>query len=274
MTTSEWNVSINLSGFTANAAPSDGTVDAESVESYRNNLLATGTSFGTITVGQIVMINNYPITVSSGTTATTLAADINAQSAQHHAKAGTSGGNLTLINEELYTNTPVSVCDGTPGITAQLGFNPPTLTPIALPSTLAVSIAQKRANLRWNFIMQRISQTMTVNSIHGIALTGTTYGTFPANPSAISFNIVLDTDNPYSYDANGNLVYGKLALQNAIATALTDSDTLVVDLYDPTSTGPTPPGIVNGMCADTVIVGALTSVLSTALAAVTVTFVV
>lgn len=274
MTTSEFNVSINMSAFTSNAAPSDGTVDAESVESYRNNLLATGTSFGTIVVGQVVMINNYPVTVSSGTTVTTLVADINAQTAQHHAIAGVSGGKLTLINEELHTNTPVSVCDGTPGITAQIGFVSPTLSPIALPSTLAESLAQKRANLRWNMIMARLGQTMTVNSIHGIVLTGTTYGVFPANPSAISFNVVLDTDNPYAYDANNDLVYGIQAVKTAVATALTDSDTLVVDLYDPTATGPTPPGIVNGMCADTVVVGALTNNISTALAAVTVTFVV
>jgi hypothetical protein len=273
MTTSEFNVSINLSTFQSNPVPSEGGVDASSVESIRNNLLATGTTFGSVSSGQVVLINNYPVTLTSTTVASVVSA-INAQSAQHHAVAGTSGGNLTLINEELYTNLPVSVCDGTPGITAQLGFASPTLTAIALPSTLASSIAQKRANLRWNMIMARIGQTMTVNSIHGITLTGATYGVFPSNPTAISFNVVLDTDNPYAYDASGNLVYGPLAVQTAVATALTDSDTLVVDLYDPTSSGPTPPGIVNGMCADTVVVGALTSNIATALAAVTVTLVV
>ena len=97
---------------------------------------------------------------------------------------------------------------------------------------------------------------------------------FPSNPSAISFNIVLDTDNPYAYDEDNNLLYGIIAVQQAVATAMTDSDTLVVDLYDPTATLPTPPGIVNGLCADEVVVGALTTDLSTALAAVTVTFVV
>src|SRR5208282_5232878 len=123
MTTTEWNVSINLSSFQGNAAPSDGGIDPETVESYRNNLLATGTSFGTIAIGQFVQINNCPVVVLSGTTATTLATEINALSAIHHAIAGTSGSNLTLINEELYTNIPVSVCDGTPGITTQIGFD-------------------------------------------------------------------------------------------------------------------------------------------------------
>jgi len=274
MSTTEWQVVVNLSSFQGNSAPSDGTVDPETVESYRNNLLATGSAFGSVVVGQVVMINNYPVTLVSGTTATTVAADINAQSAQHHAVAGVVGGNLTLINEPLYTNVPVSVCDGTAGITSELGFINPTLSSIAFPTTFVEAVAQKRANLRWGFIMQRLSQTMTINSIHGVKLTGTTYGVWPTNPASIHFNVVLDSDSPYSYDQAGNLLYGVTAIQTAVALALMDSDTMTVDLYDPTSTGPTPPGIVNGMSADSVTAGALTTVLATALAAVTVTFVV
>ena len=66
------DVSIDLSGFQSNSAPSDGGVDPSSVEAIRNNLLTTGTSFGTIAVGQVLMVNNYPVTVVSGTTVTTL----------------------------------------------------------------------------------------------------------------------------------------------------------------------------------------------------------
>lgn len=271
MSQSEFNVVINLSGFTG-AAPADGGVDPESVESYRNNLLQTGTSFGTIVVGQYLMVNNIPVTVSSGTTATTLAADINAMSVIHHAVAGVAAGNLTLQNEALYTNVAASICDGTPGITAAIGFAPPTLTPLALPATLAQSLAKKRANLRWADIIARLGQTMIVTKVHGVAVSGQTL--FTASPSSISFNVVLDTDNPYAYDASSNLLFGAIALKTAIATALTDDDILVVDVYDPTATGPSPPGVVNGQCADKVEVGALTTVLATALAAVTVTQVV
>src|ERR1019366_4794328 len=116
MTTSEFNVAIDLSGFTG-AAPADGGVDPCSVESYRNNLLAVGTAFGSIVAGQVVMINNVPVTVTS-TTVAALAAAINASSVIHHAVAGVSAGNLTLQNEPLFTDIPVSVCDGTPGITS------------------------------------------------------------------------------------------------------------------------------------------------------------
>jgi len=270
MAISEYHVAINLSGFTG-AAPADGGVDPESVESYLNNLLAFGTAFGSIVIGQTLMVNNIPVTVSSGTTATTLAADINALSSVHHAVAGVSGGNLTLQNEPLYTNVPVSVCDGTPGITAVIGFAPPTLTPLAAPTTLVQALAKKRANLRWNMIMARLGQTMTVNKVHNVVVTGQTL--FSVSPTAISFNIVLDSDNPYAYDATSNLLYGAAAVKSAVATALTDDDILTVDVNDPTLAVPAP-HLPMGMSALSVEVGALTTVLATALAAVTVTFVV
>ena len=272
MSTSEFQVTILAAGL-GGAAPADGFIDPSTVEQYRNNLLAVGTSFGTVAVGQTVVINNVPVTLSSGVLVANVAADINAMSAVHHAVAGVSAGKLTLQNEPLFTAIPVNMTDGTPGIIAQLGFAPPTLTSLAQPTTLVQSLAKKRANLRWGMIMARLGQTMTVDAVHGVVVTGQTL--FSVDPTAIQFNVVLDNDQPYAYDINGNLVYGAAAVQQAVALALMDDDIMVVDLYDPSVPGssPNPPGIVNGLCADKVEVGALTTDMPTALAAVTVTFV-
>jgi hypothetical protein len=270
MLTTTYAVTINLSGL-GGVAPADGTVDPTTVEQYRNNLLVTGSTFGSVSLGDVVMINNYPVTLVTGTTVANVATDINSLSAQNGAIAGTSGGNLTLQNVPLYTQIPVSVSDGTPGITAELGFVSPTKSAIALPTTLAQSEAKRRGNLRWNMIMARISQTMNINNVYDVDTVGAVlWGT---DPTSISFNVVIDNDNPYAYDNNGNLVYGIPALETAVAQALMDSDILTVDLYDPTVTGPNPPGIPNGMSAVSLTVGSLTSSYSTALGAVSVTFV-
>jgi hypothetical protein len=270
MATSEYQVSIDASGL-GGAAPADGFIDPSTVEQYRNNLLATGSSFGTVSAGQVVMINNYPVTMS-GSTISTVVSDINAQSAQHHAVASNNGGDLALQNEPLYTAIPVSVCDGTPGITVQLGFDSPTLTPVAQPSTLDESLAKKRANLRWNMVMARLSQTMTINSVHAVLVDGETL--FSSDPTSIEFNVVFDNDAVYAYDPSSTLLYGIAAVQSAVAQALMDSDILTVDLFDPTETIPTPPpNIAAGMSAQSVTVGALTNDYPTAVSAVTVTFI-
>lgn len=270
MSTSEYQVSIDASGL-GGATPADGFIDPSTVEQYRNNLLTTGSSFGTIVAGQFVMINNYPVTMT-GSTITTVVSDINAQSAQHHAVAIDDGGNLGLQNEPLYTALPVSVCDGTPGITAELGFVSPTTAALAQPTTLDESLAKKRANLRWNMVMARLGQTMTVNSVHAVLVTGGTL--FSVDPTLIEFNVVLDNDSVYSYDPSSTLLYGVAAVQSAVAQALMDADILTVDLYDPTETIPSPPpNIAAGMSAQSVTVGALTDDYATAVAAVTVTFV-
>src|SRR5882672_3887390 len=233
----EYTVSIDFSGL-GGAAPSDGTMDEEKVWEYVGNPQVTGSSYTPPNLGDFVQINNYPVTIVTGTDVDSVVIDINNLSRHHHVIASDNGGNLSLINEELYTQDPISVCDGTPGITAKLGFDSPTSSAPSFPTTLAQSLAKTRGNLRWNNMVARISQTMTVNIVHNIVITGETLWT--VDPTSISFNIILDNEQPYGYDLSGNLVYGIPALQNAIAQSLMDSDTLVVDVYDPTAATPAP----------------------------------
>jgi hypothetical protein len=270
MVTSEFQVNVNGAGL-GGAAPSDGFIDPQRLQDYNNNLLATGTTFGTVAIGDVFMLNNSPVTIVTGTTVADVVIDINNLSQIHHAVASVTAGKLSIINEALYTSIPVSVCDGsgTPGITAELGFDAPTYAAQVYPTTLAQSEAKVRANLRWMNMMLRLSQTLTINKIHGVIVTGGTL--YTVDPTAIQFNVVLDTDFVTGFDLNGDPVFGILAVQNAVAQSLMDSDTLVYDVYDPTNNIPSPPPTIPiNMSAYTITFGALTTTPSDALTAVTV----
>lgn len=266
---SGYTVTIDLSGFTA-AAPADGTIDPTSIIDYTSNTLQTGSAFGTVVVGQVVYINDFPVTIVTGTAVANVVTDINNLTYKHHAIASVSSGKLALINEPLYYKKKVSVSDGTAGITAQLGFVSPTISTVALPTLLSYSLAKTRANWRWKQLIQSITATGSIASIDSVRLTNVDL-TFATAPTAISFNVSFDNKSYYGYDFSGNLVYGEVALQYAVAKALTATQVVVDTLYNPTVTTATPPpAIVAGLQGTEVTVGALTSNTATALAAVTV----
>ena len=272
MTTSKYTVAItNASlGQQVGNPPYDGYINPVPVQGTMQNTLQTGSTFGTVASGQIVLINNYPV-VMTGTSVSSVAAAINATSTKHFAIAGTSGGNLTLINDPLHWFLPISVTDGTAGITAQLGFVTPTISTVAAPTTLAYSIAVSRGNWRWKILLEQLGLTGVINSISAVSLTGVDL-TFATNPTAIQFNVTVNNDQYYSYDFNGNLIYGSTAIQYNVARALTATETLLDVVYNPTNTIPTPPPtIAAGPSSLAVQVGALTASNSTALSCVTVT---
>lgn len=272
MTTSKYTVAItNASlGQQVGNPPNDGYINPVPVAGTISNTLQTGSTFGTIAAGQVVYINNYPVTMTN-TTVASVAAAINASSRKHFAVAGTSGSNLTLINDPLHWMLPVSVSDGTVGITAQLGFVTPTISTVSLPSTEAYSIAITRGNWRWKQLMEQLNFTGTIVKLDSVQLTGVDL-TFATNPTAIQFNVTFNNAQYYSYDFSGNLVYGATAVAVNVAKALMASGTYVDTVFDPTNTIPAPPPtIVAGPSSETVVVGALTTSSSTALAAITVT---
>ena len=272
MTTSKYTVAItNASlGQQVGNPPNDGYINPVPVAGTISNTLQTGSTFGTIAAGQVVYINNYPVTMTN-TTVASVAAAINASSSKHFAVAGTSGSNLTLINDPLHWMLPISVNDGTAGITAQLGFVTPTISTVAVPATEAYSIAITRGNWRWKQLMEQLNFTGTIVKLDSVQLTGVDL-TFATNPTAIQFNVTFNNAQYYSYDFSGNLVYGATAVAVNVAKALMASGTYVDTVFDPTNTIPAPPPtIVAGPSSETVVVGALTTSSSTALAAITVT---
>ena len=273
MTASAYSVAITNSslGQQVGNPPYDGYIDPTSINQYCFNTLQTGSAFGTVSTGQVVYINNFPVTLVTGTSVANVATDINNLTYKHHAIAGTSGGNLTLINEPLHYNYSVAVSDGTAGITAQLGFATPTVSTVALPSTLSYAMAKTRGNWRWKFLMEQLSLTGSIREINSVVLTNVDL-TFATNPTAISFNVVFDNDNYYAYGPTGTLLYGVAAVQQAVANALTAQNTVTDGVYNPTNTIPTPPPTIpSGPGSYSVTIGALTTSNATALAAVTVT---
>lgn len=267
--TSRFVVTVSAGGLTSGGT-SSGFIDPVTVNQYLSNTLRTGSSFGTIAVGQVVMINDYPVTIITGTTVANLATDINNLTHKHGAIAGTATGNLTLVNSVVGAMNrnflPVSVADGTTGITAQIGFVVPTISVQALPTTLTQTLAKKRANWRWKFINEQIGLTMTQNKLVSVATSGATL--WDTDPTSLTFTVVMDNSNPYGYDFNGNLVYGETAVRYAVAKALLKTQTVLDTIFDPTN-NPVP--IPNANSSMRVEIGALTTVGATALAAVTVT---
>jgi hypothetical protein len=273
MSTSKYSVAItNTSlGQAVGNPPYDGYIDPTSVEMYMTNVLKTASAvLGTVSAGQVVLINDYPVTMTSNTISSVVS-DINALTSKHHVVAANAAGKLTLINEPLWGSVGVAVSDFTAGITAELGFLAPVASVVAAPTTLVRSIAKKRGNYRWLFLMEQLNSTGTIVQIDSVVLTGTDT-TFAANPTAIQFNVSLDNDQYYSYDFSGNLIFGRNAVLYNVARALMASGTYVDVVYNPTETIPTPPPYVAaGPSSMTVVVGALTASSSDALAAVTVT---
>ena len=119
-------------------------------------------------------------------------------------------------------------------------------------------------------LFENIGMTGCVNRVENVVVTG--FVPWTTDPTSISFTVVLDVAEYYAYDINGNLVYGLLAMQNAIANALMDSRVQNVFVYDPIVDVPNPPPTIPiNQSMLQITIGALTTSNSTALAAVTVT---
>lgn len=247
MSLTQFQVTIansSLGAAVGSATGLDGFFDPTTVGQYMTNTLQTASAnLGTIVVGQVVMINNYPVTVLTGTSVSNLVTDINNLTYKHHAIAAANGSKLTLINEPLHYNKTVSVSDGTAGITAQLGFAAPVISVVAPPSLFTQSLAKARGNWRWKQLLNRLMQTGTIVEINSVIVTGIDL-TFATNTTQIEFNVVYDSTMVYGYDLSNNLVYGTQALVYACTNAILDSGSYVDVVYNPgvpTDVGNPPP---------------------------------
>ena len=185
MTTYQYQITIDGSviGQAVGAGAGDGFIDPTTMEEYRTNVLLTGSTFGTIAIGQTVFINDVEVTMS-GTTVSDVISDINALTSTHRVVASQNAGKLTLIKQTGFSLPLVSVTDGTDGITAELGFVSPVATVVDLPTTVERSLAKKRGNWRWKAFIQKASKQCNIDSIDSITLTGIDT-TFASNPSEI-----------------------------------------------------------------------------------------
>lgn len=230
----------------------DGFIDPTTIEQYRTNTLQTGTTFGTITIGQTVFINDIEVEMT-GTTVGDVVTAINSLTPSHHVIAGTSGGNLTLIKSTFFPFPPLSVRDGTSGITSQLGFITPITSVVVQATSKSEALAKKRGNWRWKFLLEHINKSCNIDSINSVLLSGIDT-TFATNPTSIVIDLTFREEFYF-----GSSI-GTTALKAAVVEMILNTDQVTDIFYDPTNTTPNPPPIVDrGNTAQVIEIGALTT---------------
>ena len=247
-------------------APSDGFIDPTRIEQYRQRKVYTGTVTNpTIVNPTSILVNGVEVTVTGTAIANVLTA-INAKSFYHHVIASSDLGKLALTTLPGYDNIIPSILnnDQNDFVTA-VGFNNPVITqPFSFATTKANAIKKERANIRWNLVLEAIQLTGNCNFV----VTNVATADEDTDATMIKFLVEVD-DRYYNYDFNGNIVYGALALKNAISKTLMYEVRRKQTYYDPTDTE-TPNQRFVANVTEEIQVGALTSTQSTAYNAVTV----
>jgi len=265
-----FNITIDGSGFTG-SAPADGFIDPIKAEKYAAIYTVTGTvSAPTVTAGDVIFVNGVSITFVSGATALAdIVTAINAFTDSHHAVASDVGGYLVLTDENYFEGNSI-VVTGLPAVLTEIGFVAPVVSAIpgAFPSTLANGEAKARGNERWKLVTEQLSRDTSPLYVAAIVETGNNVNT---QPSAISFTAsYTDVSFVYTYDETNNnaILNGIPAIIRCVARALMVDKFMNVVVYDPThDTTGNPKGDV----IEYLEIGALTTDLATAEAAVSVT---
>ena len=246
------------------AAPSDGFVDPATVEDYRQLQTYTGAVAPTVAIGDTFYVRDVIVT-SSGATLASLILDINAKTKYHYVVASDVGGKLSLKMLPGYSRYIPSITEVTEGVLANYGFDAVVKSNYGDYPTLAVAITKERGNVRWDMVLQSLQLTANVD-VQVIEAVGADSDSVP---TAVAFYIeTLDTY--YNYDFTGETVYGKIAIQYAIAKALMYSTKKVRTYINPISLGLVPETFYYDDVTNEITVGALTDVSADALSSVTV----
>lgn len=245
-------------------APSDGFIDPSSIESYRARRVYVGTVANpTIVPNSSFTLCGVTIT-TTGTDLASLVNDINDKKFQHGVQAS-AGDTDELVLRLLpgFEQNVISVRDRTPGTAASFGFDNPTiLAREAAPATLALTSAKERANVRWNLILEALQLSSNIK----VTVTDVAGGSVEDELTLLEF-VVEVPDNYYNYDFTGQTVYGRVAIQLAIAKTLMYNVSRNREYRDPTLDD-------QNRAADNVIlpieVGQLTDSMNDAISSVTV----
>lgn len=256
-------VTIDSAGI-GGVAPNDGFVDPISVEEYRQLQTYTGSVAPTVIAGDSFYVRNVIVT-SSGATLATLVDDINAKTKYHFVVASDLEGSLSLQMLPGYTRYIPSITEITEGVLARYGFDAVIKSDFQPFPTLEEGITKERGHVRWEFVTQSLQ--LTANTTYQIIEAAGADSVTP--PTAIAF-YVETTDTYYNYDMTGNMVYGKIAIQYAVAKALMFSSIKNRQIIDPISLGLIPETFYHDNLITEIVIGELTLVEQDALDAVTV----
>jgi hypothetical protein len=257
-------VTIDSNGI-GGSAPNDGFVDPLSVEGYRQLQTYTGAVDATVLAGDSFYVRNIIVT-SSGTTISSLVSDINAKTKYHFVVASASTNKLVLRMLPDYTRFIPSITEITPGVLARYGFNAPVISATSAFPTLLQSLTKERGNIRWDLVLQSLQLTSNVE----YQVTTLTSANSTTPPTVVAFTIET-SDTYYNYDMTGNVVYGKIAIQYAVAKALMFATQKIRKVIEPITISTSPATFYHDDAVQEIIVGAVTSTEQDALDAVTVT---
>jgi hypothetical protein len=256
-------VTIDSTGI-GDVAPSDGFVDPISVEEYRQMQTYTGAAEPTVLAGDSFYIRNIIVT-SSGTTLASLISDINDKTKYHFVVASDVDDKLSLKMLPGYTRYIPSITEITEGVLVRYGFDNVVKSNFGPFPTKDEGVTKERGHVRWDLVIQSLQLTANIE-YQVIEVVGADTVT---EPSAIAF-YVDTSDTYYNFDMTGNTVYGKEAIQIAVAKALMYSTKKTRQLIDPIPLGLTPEVFYQDNRVEEIVVGALTNTEQDALDAVTV----
>lgn len=251
-------------------APSDGFIDPTTIQNHRARLTYTGTvTSPTVVANSQIYIRDIPVTIT-GTTLTEIVADINSKSFYHHVFAADSADALQLSMLPGFENLIPTLTDISGETVTAVGFDNPVVSAVpANITTIDQSLAKRRANVRWELVLETLQLTGNVDyKITNIAGANATTA-----PSSLEF--ILDvSDNYFNYDLTGEKVFGIRAIRNAIAKALMYTVKKRRDYIEPISISNDPATFVYDTPVSEITVGPLTENSATALGAILVTTVV
>jgi|SRR5476651_130725 len=148
------------------------------------------------------------------------------------------------------------------------------LSPAPTNFTLGQSEAKTQGNWRWKYILQSLALMANPYVMNMIA----TGGAANTDPTNFSFDVYFERDSAVTtVDNNGNILVGAPAVQFVVASALSVTQSPVLEYYDPTLSTTVQDDLTTGpwdyddQRVGTLVIGALAANAAAALSNITVT---
>lgn len=184
--------------------------------------------------GEDIKINGVTVTFGAGDVGTIAAvcAKINTQTIQHGVVAQPAGGGIQLGSAQ---GIPFTLANGVSGTIADLGLTAGNQG--GAPTTLALSLAKEKANMRWDAVVFELGQLISPMFLGEVVKTGTIDGSAPV--TTISFTVGYDRASYLRIEDSlnpGTYLLGADAIKRLVAVALVNDYVGNQEIFDPTIT--------------------------------------
>jgi hypothetical protein len=269
-----FRVTVDSTGL-GGAAPADGFIDSTATQEYMAVRTLVGTAEPAMNNQDKIVINDTTIAFENGSLDIDGVVDtINAFTQIHHVIASkTINDYLQLTNEPEFEGQIFNVF-ADDAVLVRLGWD--TFTQIAAPiypADIDASLSKARGNMRWEAIIQKMSERAVPRAVTSIRKPGATIDT---QATEFSFTVsYMNIGHLYTIDENTQLpIEGTAAIKRWIARALVQTVRTNRYVIDPTARPANPPStalLINGSRIDFVTAEAIAADLATAEANITVT---